>query len=118
MPATRALVPLYSASRLYVNFFQPSFKLKSKSRDGARVHKTCYPAATPCNRLLESDRVSDAVKRKLLAQFEPLDPVLLLRDIRVGRQVLSDFASSPTGASMTSVGSVEVTAFVDSLATA
>jgi hypothetical protein len=62
--------------------------------------------------------VSDAVKRKLRAQFEQLDPVLLLRDIRVAQQVLSDFASSPTGASMTSVGSVEVTAFVDSLATA
>lgn len=24
-------------SRLYINFFQPSFKLKSKTRDGARA---------------------------------------------------------------------------------
>lgn len=118
LPATRALAQLYNASRLYVNFFQPSFKLKSKSRDGARVHKTYYPPATPCNRLLDSDRVSDAVKRKLRAQFEQLDPVQLLRDIRVAQQMLSDFASSPTGALMTSVESVEVTAFVDSLATA
>lgn len=34
---------------LYVNFSQPSFKLKCKSRDGARVHKTYCPPATPCN---------------------------------------------------------------------
>jgi len=115
LPATRALAQLYNASRLYVNFFQPSFKLKSKSRDGARVHKTYYPPATPCNRLLDSDRVSDAVKRKLRAQFEQLDPVQLLRDIRVAQQMLSDFASSPTGALMTSVESVEVTAFVDGM---
>lgn len=93
-------------------------KLKFKSRDGTQVHKSYYPPATLCNRLLDSDRVSEAVKRKLRAQFEQFDPELLLRDIRVAQQVLSDFASSPTGASMTSVGSMEVTAFVDSLATA
>jgi len=29
-------------SRLYVNFFQPSFKLKSKIREGAKVKKTYY----------------------------------------------------------------------------
>jgi hypothetical protein len=34
--ATAALAQLYAASRLYINFFQPSFKLKSKTRDGAR----------------------------------------------------------------------------------
>src|SRR5258705_5974643 len=28
--ATRALAVLYASSRLYINFFQPSFKLKSK----------------------------------------------------------------------------------------
>lgn len=118
LPATRALAQLYSASRLYVNFFQPSFKLKSKSRDGARVHKTYYPPATPCDRLLASDRVSEDVKRKLRAQFEQLDPVALLGDIRIAQQTLSDFASSPSSTSTTSAGSVDVTAFLDSLATA
>ena len=82
------------------------------------MHKTYYLPATPCNRLLASDRVSEDVKRKLRVQFEQLDPVLLLRDIRIAQQVLSDLATSPTGASTTSVGSVEVTAFLDSLATA
>jgi hypothetical protein len=35
--ATEALMRLYSASRLFVNFFQPSFKLAAKTRDGARA---------------------------------------------------------------------------------
>jgi hypothetical protein len=50
--ATAALAQLYAASRLYVNFFQPSFKLKSKTRDGARVSKKYHRPATPCDRLL------------------------------------------------------------------
>jgi hypothetical protein len=49
LAATQALAQLYSASRLYVNFFQPSFKLKSKTRDGARVSKTYHAPATPCD---------------------------------------------------------------------
>ena len=40
-------------SRLYVNFFQPSFKLASKRRDGARVSQRYHAPATPSRRLLE-----------------------------------------------------------------
>jgi hypothetical protein len=35
--AAAALVRLYAALRLFVNFFQPSFKLAGKTRDGAKV---------------------------------------------------------------------------------
>jgi hypothetical protein len=34
-----AITRLYGASRLFVNFFQPSFKLAEKHRDGAKVTK-------------------------------------------------------------------------------
>jgi hypothetical protein len=37
---------------LFVNFFQPSFKLAEKTREGARVRKRHHPPATPCQRLL------------------------------------------------------------------
>ena len=37
--AGQALAHLYGAVRLYVNYFQPSFKLLSKTREGARVTK-------------------------------------------------------------------------------
>src|SRR5438477_2453330 len=33
----------YAAMRLFVNFFQPSFKLASKARDGALVRKRYHP---------------------------------------------------------------------------
>lgn len=32
--------------RLFVNFFQPSFKLAEKHRDGERVHKRDHKPAT------------------------------------------------------------------------
>ena len=91
--ATKALAQLYASSRLYINFFQPSFKLKSKTRDGARVKKVYYAPATPCSQLVAHPAVGAAIKEKLTAQFMSLDPVLLLQEIRLAQQTLSDIAS-------------------------
>ncbi len=91
--ATRALAKLYASSRLYINFFQPSFKLKSKSRDGARVQKVYFTPATPCDRLLAHSSVEPAIKEKLKAQFKCLDPVRRLQEIRHAQQALSDLAA-------------------------
>jgi hypothetical protein len=44
---TRVLERLYAASRLHTNFFQPSFKLKDKRREGAKVIKRYHVPATP-----------------------------------------------------------------------
>ena len=49
-----ALAHLYASARLYINFFQPSFKLKSKQRDGALVRKRYHAPLTPYQRLLAS----------------------------------------------------------------
>jgi hypothetical protein len=38
--AAEVLGKLHKAARLYVNYFQPSFKLKSKERESAKVRKT------------------------------------------------------------------------------
>src|ERR1035437_6765264 len=62
---TAALRRLYESSRLYINFFQPSFKLKSKTREGARVHKKYELPETPCHRLLLRDDVSSEIKEAL-----------------------------------------------------
>ena len=72
--ATTALAQLYESSRLYINFFQPSFKLKSKTRDGARVHKVYFAPATPCERLVAHGDVAPAIKEKLTAQFKTPRP--------------------------------------------
>ena len=42
-------VPIVAAS---ANFFQPSFKLAAKARDGAQIRKKYHPPATPFQRLL------------------------------------------------------------------
>ena len=116
--ATKALATLYASSRLYVNFFQPSFKLKSKTRDGARVHKIYFTPATPCDRLLAHASTTTAIKARLKAQFASLDPVRLLQDIRGVQQTLSEIAAhgAPSGAAP--ARSPDVNTFLNSLSTA
>ena len=47
LEAAAALARLYMSLRLFVNFFQPSFKLAGKVRDGAKIKKQYHPPATP-----------------------------------------------------------------------
>src|SRR5690606_5372337 len=65
LAAARAMARLYGASRLFVNFFQPSFKLATKHRDGAKVIKRYHPPQTPCERLLLAQDMSPEAKGKL-----------------------------------------------------
>jgi hypothetical protein len=52
--AYRQLAELYRAVRLYVNFFQPSMKLRTKTRTGSRVRRMYDRAQTPLQRVLAS----------------------------------------------------------------
>ena len=65
LEAAAALARLYAAVRLFVNFFQPSFKLAEKERDGAKVKKRYHPPATPYQRLLADPRTSEEVRRRV-----------------------------------------------------
>jgi hypothetical protein len=116
--ARNALAQLYASSRLYINFFQPSFKLKSKTRDGARVHKVYFEPATPCDRLLAHDSVEPAIKEKLKAQFNSLDPVRLLQEMRTAQQTLSEFAAHGVRAEAAPAGESDVAVFLASLSSA
>ena len=112
-----ALAKLSAPSRLYINFFQPSFKLKSKMRDGARVQKVYFTPATPCDRLLAHSSVGPAIRAKLTAQFMSLDPVRLLQEIRLAQQTLSEIAAHGVSAEMVTV-TPAIADFVASLASA
>jgi hypothetical protein len=116
--AKNALAQLYASSRLYINFFQPSFKLKSKTRDGARVHKVYFAPATPCDRLLAHDSVEPAIKEKLKAQFKGLDPVRLLQEMRTAQQILSDFAAHGVRSKEGPTDESDVAVFLASLSSA
>jgi hypothetical protein len=116
--ARNAPAKLYASSRLHINFFQPSFKLKSKTRDGARVHKVYFAPATPCDRLLALDSVQPAIEEKLKAQFEGLDPVRLLQEMRTAQQILSDFAAHGVRTAEAPTDESDVAVFLASLPSA
>lgn len=71
-----------------MNFFQPSFKLAEKRRDGAKVHKRYHAPATPFQRLMDDPRTSEQTRERLRDLAARLDPVRLLRDIRTAQQKL------------------------------
>ena len=84
----QAMARLYAAARLLVNFFQPSFKLKEKRREGAKVIKRYHAPATPYERALAHRHVSRKIKQRLRAQYRTLDPVVLLSEIRAAQEEL------------------------------
>ena len=86
--AGRTMAQLYGALRLYVNFFQPSFKLIDKTRDGATTVKRYSPPTTPCDRLIQHDATSDEMRAALMQYRARLDPVLLLHTIREAQSAL------------------------------
>ena len=81
-----ALSQLYATARLFVNLFQPSFKLADKTPAGARMRKRCHAPATPCQRRLADPRTSQGVRDEVNARFKTPDPILLLRDMRQTQQ--------------------------------
>jgi len=116
--ATQSLADLYAVSRLYINFFQPSFKLKSKTRDGARVHKKYYLPLTPCDRLLSLPNVAESIKTMLREQFKVLDPVRLLQEIRAAQKVLAGLAQTGTHEDISPAPATDVATFLSSLSVA
>lgn len=89
LAAARAITRLSEASRLFVNFFQPSFKLAAKKRDGAKVTKRYHPPQTPCERVLGAENVPSSAKEKLLEISSRLDPLQLLEEVRAVQACLA-----------------------------
>jgi hypothetical protein len=98
--AGQCLAQLFQAVRLFVNHFQPSFKLKSKKREGAKVKKFYHKPATPCERLLEHASVAEANKERLRSERGPLDPLELLHRIRESQSALATLGSGELGSGL------------------
>src|SRR5450631_2864028 len=116
--AAAVLNKLYTSARLFVNFFQPSFKLLSKTREGAKVIKKYHPPATPCERLLERKDVSKECKDELRRTLASLDPVRLLSEIREAQGVLAQLEVGAAASAGTPQPTAELSGFVAGLATA
>ncbi len=81
LAACTQLAHLYERLCLYNNYFQPSLKLLSKTRTGAKVSKRYDKAQTPCQRLLACSQVDETVKVALRAEFKRLNPAVLHAEI-------------------------------------
>jgi hypothetical protein len=92
--AWEALSELYSVLRLYVNFFQPSLKLLSKTRCGGRVTKKYDTAKTPHQRAITMENIDPRIKDALNEQYEHLDPVGLLKKLETLQKNLFNYAWS------------------------
>ncbi|QQS19594.1 hypothetical protein IPL85_04970 [Candidatus Saccharibacteria bacterium] len=70
--------------RQYLNFFQPTMKVKETVKDQATGKKTkrYYPAQTPYQRLMSHPNVSDKQKAMLQSQYDSLNPAKLQREIQ------------------------------------
>jgi hypothetical protein len=87
---------VYGLVRLYVNFFQPTMKLVSKTRHGAKVHKVYDTAQTPYQRLVQSGVLTEAKKTELAVTYHGLNPVNLLKQINDNLEQLWRMAKRPT----------------------
>lgn len=115
--AAAVLDELHLKARLYVNFFLPCFKLKSKTREGAKVSKQYEMPATPYERLLAHPQIAEPQKTALRTTFHSLDPVLLLSDIRSFQHRLTTLEVINSNGQIDTADS-SLDRFVDSLSTA
>jgi hypothetical protein len=75
------LQSIYDDVRLYINFFQPSFKLIAKERIGNKTIKRYDTAKTPYQRVLERKDISLSAKARLMNLYVQLNPAELRRSI-------------------------------------
>lgn len=70
--------------RLYLNFFQPTMKLKEKIKDTEtkKTTKKYYEAKTPYQRLREHPKISQEQKCMLKSVYESLNPIVLQNEIK------------------------------------
>jgi hypothetical protein len=118
LEAAAALAELYRSLRLYVNFFQPSFKLAEKSRDSGKVTKRYHAPTTPHQRLVSDPRTTEATRVRVDALYATLDPVQLLKAIRTGQRQLVEIADRPADEEMMAPTAPTLEQFLSGLRTA
>lgn len=76
--AVKAMNELYEVLRLYLNFFQPTFKLQGKEKQLNGRYKRIYDKPqTPYKRVLQRKDIDQPTKDRLSTQYETLNPKVL-----------------------------------------
>jgi hypothetical protein len=79
---------MYGLLSMYVNYFMPSQKLISKTRDGARVSRKHDAGLTPYRRIMGDAGISADIKDRLTETFEKLDVWELRRKVGEFQDIL------------------------------
>jgi len=82
------LANLYKSLVLYMNFFQPTFKLVSKQRIDGHVRKQYDKVQTPYQRVLACPEIPEANKEALRLLYETLNPITLKAQMKRFQQQL------------------------------
>jgi len=90
----RLLNAIYFVLRLYKNFFLPTIKLTSKTRENGRIKRTYDQARTPYQRLMESRQIDRKTKQELKVIYESLNPAELQRRLSDLREQLEKVSAA------------------------
>lgn len=85
LECVQILTRLYRAARVHTILLQPSFKLGSKTRIGARVVKQYHPPVPPARRVLPHGPVREEAKAALQRLLAAADPVVLFAELRAAQ---------------------------------
>jgi hypothetical protein len=75
--AVDLLNELYAVLEDYINFFLPSMRCVTKTKEGSRYHRVYDIPQTAYQRALHDSRIGRAVKEKLRQKYATLNPLLL-----------------------------------------
>ena len=79
--AHQLLAEIYEELHLFTNMLQPTFKLKSKKRTGAKVYKQYDKPKTPLQRVLDTKLLSAENRSRWQAVYLDTNPAKLRRNI-------------------------------------
>ena len=97
--ACQCLGELYRILSRYVNFFQPSMKLCATLKQGRKVRRIYDEAKTPFQRVLHAEVLPAEHEHLLTKQFEDLDIVRLVEQVKQAQRTLFHCATSSGPAS-------------------
>lgn len=112
--AVNAMNQMYMANRLFINFFQPSFKLLDTQRIGGKTVRKHDVPKTPYNRLIDLHILRSDLRGHFDDIIHAIDPLKLLETIRLYQHQLARIAvGEPVGDKRS-----DLTAFLQGLSVA
>lgn len=101
--AVKAMNQMYMANRLFINFFEPSFKLLETQRIGGKIGRRHDAPKTPYNRLIELHTLRAELRSHFDDIIHALDPLKLLETIRLYHLAAKLLVRRPTSGNHASI---------------